>query len=234
MNKDCHSCKVIDFLRILLHNILNTCLSCNTKQKDSQYQHECVDLGLSVKWAACNVGADRPEDYGDYYAWGEVETKANYYWNNYRFYLSDGKNGNLNLYKYNSKCENTTLNNKTILAPEDDAAHVKWGENWRMPTKEDFEELINNCSWKSVRIRKVWGYKVTSLKEGYTDHYIFLPAVGYRRSSSNYCVGYGCYWSSSLNTSNPECAWLIDLYANNYFLDEDERYYGFAIRPVCL
>lgn len=233
-DKDCHSCKMIDSFRILLRTILNTGLSSNTKQLDSQHPHEFVDLGLRVKWATCNVGADRPEDYGDYYAWGEVESKVNYDWDNYRFNLSDGKDGNVNLNKYNTKCENSAFDNETKLAPEDDVAHLKWGDNWRIPTKEDFEELISNCSWKSVRIRKVWGYKVSSLKEGYTDHSIFLPAVGYRGSSSPYCVGYGCYWSSSLNTSNPECAWLIDLYSNKFFLEEDERYYGFAIRPVCL
>ena len=202
-------------------------------QSESSDDYEYVDLGLSVNWATHNVGAGKfVEDYGDYYAWGETETKSEYTWGTYKYSNSVGF---ITKYCVNGvDGYNGFIDNKTTLAPEDDAAHVKWGDNWRMPTKEDFEELISNCSWKSVRNRKVWGYKVTSLKEGYTDHSIFLPAIGYRVASSPYSGGYGCYWSSSLNTTNPECAWLIDLYSNKFFLEEDERYYGFAIRPVCL
>ena len=98
---------------------------------------QAVDLGLSVKWANINVGAESPEDYGNYYAWGETSTKETYNWSTY-FDTNDGGN---TFTKYNNE------GGKTVLDPEDDAAHVNWGGSWRMPTQAEWWELINCCTW---------------------------------------------------------------------------------------
>lgn len=107
----------------------------NTETSGMENGHEWVDLGLSVKWATCNVGAIQPEEFGDYFAWGEVETKAIYNWDTYKYY------DDFNLTKY------TSNDSKTVLDPEDDAATVNWGGAWRMPTKAEQDELRNNCTW---------------------------------------------------------------------------------------
>ena len=146
--------------------------------------HEYVDLGLSVKWATCNVGAESPEGYGDYFAWGETSTKETYSWSTYFDYDEDTKS----FPKYNNE------GGKTVLDPEDDAAHVNWGGSWRMPTEAEWQELLNNCTWEWTTQNGISGYKVTSNKEGYTDKSIFLPAGG-----DGGAVGFnGYYWSSSL------------------------------------
>ena len=114
-------------------------------------QHEFVDLGLSVKWATCNVGADRPEDAGDLYSWGETETKRSPL--TYKF--SDGQGG---LTKYDG------TDGKSVLDPEDDVAHVKWGGTWRMPTSDEISELIENCTWTWASVNGEIGFLITSNK----------------------------------------------------------------------
>ena len=166
-----------------------------------------VDLGLSVKWANMNVGAESPEDYGDYFAWGETATKATYDWSTY-FDTNDGGN---TFTKYNNEGD------KTVLDPEDDAAHVNWGGSWRMPTKAEWQELIDNCTWTWTTQNGIHGYKVTSNKAGYTDKFIFLPAAGYRNGSDLNGVGSnGYFWSSSLRETNSYNAWSL-------FFDSDGR-----------
>ena len=132
------------------------------------HEHEYVDLGLSVKWATCNMGASSPEEYGDYYAWGETETKSTYDWNTYKWC----KGSENTLTKYCTDSDYGTVDNKTVLDPEDDVAHVKWGGNWRMPTDAEIEELRENCIWKWTTQNGKNGYKVTSKKNGNS---IFLP-----------------------------------------------------------
>ena len=105
------------------------------------HEHEYVDLGLSVKWATCNMGASSPEEYGDHYAWGETETESTYDWNTYKW-CKGSKN---TLTKYCTDSDYGTVDNKTVLDPEDDVAQVKWGGNWRMPTDAEIEELRENC-----------------------------------------------------------------------------------------
>ena len=123
-------------------------------------QHEFVDLGLSVKWATCNVGADRPEDAGDLYSWGETETKTNYSFATYKFCV-DGKQGN-----YTKYCDK---DNKTVLDQEDDVAHVKWGGSWRMPTGAELDELREECIWTWTKVNGVNGYRVSGKKEGFEN-----------------------------------------------------------------
>ena len=139
--------------------------------------HEYVDLGLSVKWATCNVGASKPEDNGNLYAWGETEVKEQYT-------MRTSKWGSpFSLKKYNINSEQGTVDNKTTLDLEDDVAHVTWGGNWRMPTREEMDELHDNCTWEWTTINGVNGYRVTSKKQGYTNRSIFLPASGYKANS---------------------------------------------------
>lgn len=201
-------------------------------------EYEYVDLGLSVKWATCNVGASSPEEYGDHYAWGETEPKTTYDWSTYKFRTSGDFYLNLKFSKYNTNSDYGTVDNKTILDPEDDVAHVKWGGNWRMPTKAEQDELRSNCTWTrygsgNTEFNGVAGYKVTSNKSGYTDRFIFLPAAGYRSGSSlSYAEEYGEYWSSSLDTGNPGYAQGLG-FNSGRFTGIGSRDNGQSVRPVC-
>ena len=189
--------------------------------------HEYVDLGLSVKWATCNVGASKPEEYGDYFAWGETQPKTTYDWRTYKWC-----NGTcFTQTKYCTDSYYGTVDNKTQLELNDDAARANWGGNWRMPTREERDELLNNCTWKWTTQNGVYGYKVTSKKNGNS---IFLPAAGYRFVSSLYNVGsYGDYWSSSLYSGYPSDACNLDFGSDYVVRVSYTRYYGFSVRPVC-
>ncbi len=169
--------------------------------------HEYVDLGLSVKWATCNVGASKPEDYGNYYAWGETKTKSTYY------------------------DDNSVTWGKSISdiggQSQYDAARANWGGTWRLPTRAELEELENKCIWKWTTQNGVKGYKVT----GPNGNSIFLPAAGYRYGSSLDSAGEGgYYWSSSLFESYGACYLYFDSirqYVNWYY-----RLNGLSVRPV--
>ncbi len=194
--------------------------------------YEWVDLGLpsGIKWASCNVGAEKPEDYGNYYAWGEVLPKEDYSWITYKY-----ANGDYNkLTKYcndASKGDNGFTDNKTTLEPEDDAAHVNWGSNWRMPTDAEWQELQDNCTWTWTTQNGINGYQVTSQKN---SNSIFLPAAGYRNDASLYDVGYGVYWSSSLDEGYPFVAWYLYFFSDYVDMNSRDRHYGLSVRPVCL
>ena len=192
--------------------------------------HEYVDLGLSVKWATCNVGATKPEEYGDYFAWGETTTKSTYNWSTYK-YCNGSYN---NLTKYCTDSYYGTVDNKTQLELSDDAARANWGGSWRMPTDAEMTELREQCTWTWTTQNGVYGYKVTSKKSGYTNKSIFLPAAGYRYDSSLNSAGSGGnYWSSSLNTDNPNYAWYVYFNSSNVYRYYNNRYCGFSVRPVC-
>jgi len=193
-------------------------------------KYEYVDLGLSVKWATFNVGAVSVEDYGDYYAWGEIDTKSSLYaWSNYKL-------GSSPINKYNMDSELGPVDNIVTLDSLDDVAHVKWGDNWRMPTQTEFNELINNCTWTWTSIKGVNGYQITSNVTGYTNNSIFLPAAGYRRETKlNDDGSCGCYWSSTLATLRQ----INSYYAMNLNIDSIDvnmsftaRFYGQSVRPV--
>lgn len=189
---------------------------------DNKYNgHEYVDLGLSVKWATMNVGATSPEDYGGYFAWGETQSKSTYNWGSY-FDSVDGSNTNFNKY---------STSKKTTLDPEDDAAHVNWGGDWRMPTSNEVNELINSCTWTWTTQNGVNGYKVTSKKNGNS---IFLPAAGCRNDSSLRYVGsLGGYWSSSLDSSYSYNAYFLDFYSSYVVRGNGNRGFGQSVRAVC-
>ena len=187
-------------------------------------QYEAVDLGLSVKWATHNVGATKPEEYGGYYAWGETEEKENYSWGTYIWC-----NGSYNtMTKYCTDSSYGIVDNKTVLDPEDDVAHVKWGGSWRMPTKAEQDELRNNCTWTRTTQNGVNGYKVT----GPNGNSIFLPAAGYRYGADVYDRGSsGNCWSSSLFSFSSYACSLFFL-GSSYDWRYDYRYYGHSVRPV--
>ena len=192
--------------------------------------HTCVDLGLSVKWATCNVGASKPEDYGDYFAWGETQSKEYYDWSTYKW--SNGNHDNLT--KYGMDSNYGIVDNKIILDKTDDAAAINWGGSWRIPTDAEMTELREQCTWTWTTQNGVNGYKVTSKKSGYTNKSIFLPAAGYRYDSSLSNAGSGgYYWSSSLDTDTPYGAWYVCFYSGSVLRLNYYRVYGFSVRPVC-
>lgn len=202
------------------------------KKESDEAGHEYVNLGLSVKWATCNVGAEKPEEYGGYFAWGEIKTKSSYTWTNYRFQLNSLDN--INLFKYNTSYDYGRVDGKTILDTADDVAHVQWGGSWRMPSKAELDELKEYCTWTWTIVNGVRGYRVKSIMSGYTDRSIFLPAAGWRYDTDLRDVGsIGFYWSSSLDTDSPYCAYLLG--SNSEVVDfvDVDRYFGFSVRPVC-
>ncbi len=168
-----------------------------------------VDLGLEsgTKWATCNVGANKPTEYGDYFAWGETKPKEEYSWSTYKWCI--GYFGSVT--KYCTDSYYGTVDNKKVLDAEDDAATANWGSAWRMPTKDEIEELLDGCSWEWVNDFNgsgVRGRLGTSKKNGAT---IFLPAAGYRFVTDLSLVGDdGLYWSSSLNEVDPNAAYNLN------------------------
>ena len=190
--------------------------------------HEYVDLGLSVKWATCNVGASKPEESGDYFAWGETTTKSTYSWSTYTYC----KGSSTTLTKYNCSSGYGTLDNKTTLELSDDVAAINWGGAWRMPTDAEITELREQCTWTWITQNGITGYRVTSKKN---SNSIFLPAASYCYVYGFYTSDSGHYWSSSLNTDNSYNAW--SLYFNSDKVRRGDtyityRYYGYSVRPV--
>lgn len=187
---------------------------------------EAVDLGLSVKWANMNMGANKSSDFGSYFAWGETKTKDYYSWDSYVW--SRGKNQFLTKY--------SNLDGKNQLAPSDDAAHVNWGGDWRMPTADEFEELVNpdNCTWEWIEKDGVNGYKVTGKKTGNS---IFMPITGFRfYAGVQFRAVYGYYWTSSLYTANPNKALCLEFNFSDvsvyYGKLSSNRFSGRCIRAV--
>ena len=213
-------------------------VSCSSDDDDDKNDvvtdnHEYVDLGLpsGTLWATCNVGASKPEEFGDYFAWGEIEPKETYGFDNYKW-------GNEKMTKYCAFKENGMVDNKTILDSEDDAATANWGSKWCTPSYEQILELMNseNTTQEWTTLNDVNGLLITSKKNGNT---IFLPATGIRNDGSFVYGGItGGYWSRSLmfdndndsNASDTAIAFFFQLprqWWGNYY-----RRSGFAIRPV--
>ena len=185
-----------------------------------------VDLGLSVKWASCNLGASKPTEYGGYYQWAGTSDVSSL-----DIYLDEG--GPYYIFtsgytKYNTK------DNKTVLDSWDDAASVALGGKCRMPTDEEWSELKYNCSWTWTSINGVNGYIVQSKKSGYTDNWIFLPAAGYRdKYYLDDVRSGGYYWSSSLETNYRGYAYTLN-FNSGYFhsYSFSGRHEGLSVRPV--
>lgn len=210
--------------------------SFNTTSLSMDSPGHYVDLGLpsGTLWAISNIGAIYPEKYGDYFAWGETSGYSNgkidFDWSTYKW--CNGSSSTLTKYCTNSS--RGTVDNKTELDLEDDAAYVNWGKQWRMPSMEQFKELINSdyttTEWTTEN--RVYGRKITSKTNG---NYIFLPAAGYRSGTSlNGAGSRGDYWSRTLVTDIPNFAW--GLYFSSDYVDTNyrSRYYGQSVRPVRL
>lgn len=182
-----------------------------TIENGAENGHKYVDLGLSVKWATCNVGASKPEEYGDYFAWGETKPKSEYTDWNYSYYTDP-----------------------TILPLSADAARANWGGSWRMPTKEEIEELLSYCTWTCTSLNGVVGWEVTS---GSNGNSMFLPAAGNYWDDTLYEAGsYGFYWSSSLSTENLEPdggSYVLYFGSSESGCGWVRRFVGIAVRPVC-
>ena len=195
----------------------------------AENDHEWMDLGLSVKWATCNVGAVSPGDYGDYFAWGETSPKGEYNYNNVKYYLGENSSNDSMFSKYCTDSKYGTVDNRTRLELSDDAAHWQWGGRWRMPTRAEFQELVDKCQWSWTTEGGHKGYKVT----GPSGNSIFLPAAGYRGGSSLSYVGeYGLYWSSSLITSYSYYANYLYFGSGNHNVYNNDRSRGQSVRPV--
>lgn len=192
--------------------------------------HVYVDLGLpsGTLWATCNLGADTPSGYGDYFAWGETQPKDIYNWSTYQYCNGSDKN----LTKYCNKSNfgnNGFTDDLTILQLSDDAARAKWGSDWRMPTKEEWDELLENTTNTWTTQNEVHGWLFTA-SNGAT---IFLPAAGYCYEEGLSDVGsIGFYWSSSLSTDSPYRAWDIHFRSGYYVSSKYYRYGGLSVRPV--
>ena len=177
--------------------------------------YEYIDLGLSsgTMWAAYNVGATSPEGYGNYYAWGETTTKSDYSESSYQYhngsvYVNIGSN---------------------ISGTQYDVARTQWGGSWRMPTKAEFQELIDRCTWTWTTYNNVKGYKVT----GPNGNSIFLPAAGLRYGTELYYRGsHGYYWSGSLNESYQSYTYRLDFSSGGRRVGFIFREYGYTVRPV--
>lgn len=193
-------------------------------EKKTATCYTAVDLGLSVKWASFNVGATKPEETGNYYAWGETEEKECYIWKTYKYgtFATIAKYGVKNSYGF--------ADYEKTLEPADDVARAEWGGSWRMPTTEEQDELRKKCEWKWTVVNGVCGYKVTA-KNGNS---IFLPAAGFCHGFDIYGKGViGRYWANSLHNRNRANAYSLYFYKEFSFEDFDYRYYGFTVRPVC-
>ena len=190
--------------------------------------YEYVDLGLKsgTLWAKCNIGAEKETDAGLYFAWGETTGyTASQVGTDKHFSESDYKyvNSSSNLTKYNQS------DGKTVLESTDDAATQIMGDEWRMPTKDECQELIDETTNEWDSINGVTGWKFT----GSNGNYIFIPAAGDCGDGSvNTVGGNGYVWSSSLNTSSPDLAWYLSFYSGDCFMGNSGRYDGQSVRGV--
>lgn len=196
-------------------------------------QYNYVDLGLSVMWATCNLGSSKPSDSGQFFSWGEVTSKPDYTWITYTLLIDGTNKDNARFKKYNIDNNSGIVDNLFKLETTDDAAYVMWRDKWRMPTKEEFDELVINCTWKWTKVDGVPGYVITSKKRGFESNSIFLPAAGYYQKKTVQKNGErGCYWSSSLGNYSHSAVYL-GFNSSTERTYNDERYIGRSIRPVC-
>ena len=182
--------------------------------------HDFIDMGLSVRWATANVGADKAEAFGDYFAWGEYVTKDEYSWESYS--LGNGDD-DLSAYCPSDK--------RTTLSAADDVASLSWGDSWSTPTSEQWQELIRECTWEWKEMNGVSGYRVTASN----GNWLFLPAAGYKEQVAMTKVKgyYGYYWSSSISDDSYGMADCLRFYRQYREPSSFCRVYGMPVRPVC-
>ena len=194
--------------------------------------HDYVDLGLpsGTLWATCNVGATNPEDFGDYFAWGETKPKDVYDWKSYQYGNCTFERFEMTKYCTDSCWGlNGFVDNLTVLEPADDAATVNWGVGWRMATKEEWEELYQKTTWTWTDLNGVKGRLLT----GTNGNSIFLPATGFYLDSEIICPGLGVYWSNTLHSHFPERGWSFHFdFESCHVCGTYERCRGQLVRAV--
>lgn len=197
---------------------------------------EKVDMGIKTSdgktlyWSTrnlCESGfVNSPVDYGDYFAWGETEPKEDFDWSTYKWGTSF-----TSLTKYNTDSSRGPVDNKTVLEPEDDVAHVKLGGKWRLPTDAEWSELLTKCTWTWVTNYNGSGINGRLVKAT-NGNSIFLPAAGERVDNLYDAGSCGYYWSSSLSTDDPSGAWYVDFYLDSVYRSYGSRFVGRSVRPV--
>ena len=203
--------------------------------------HSYVDLGLpsGTKWATYNVGATKPTEYGNYFAWGETKPKEDYNDSTYKWSKDTGEKNNSGrtIYEYTKYCTDSkygTVDNKKVLDAEDDAATANWGSAWRMPTFEEMKELEESCEWDKDYLGylgcDMYVFRGRSKVNGAT---IFLPYAGDRYNTDlSYAGLSGHYWSSSLSERSSYSAYCLYFYGYGISRDYDYRYNGHSVRAV--
>ena len=198
----------------------------------NSHEHEYVDLGLpsGTLWATCNVGAETPEGFGDYFAWGETVTKEMYDWKSYKYGGMVDNHFAMTKYCVDS-CYglNGFVDGLTVLEPIDDAASANWGADWRMPTRRDWDELFREttCTWTTLN--GVGGRLLT----GANGNSIFLPATGFRLEGELFGPGLGIYWSSTLHSDFTVRGWSFHFDSVNcHVCGTYERNRGQVVRAV--
>lgn len=203
-------------------------VGCKKEETSSQPigdTHEYVDLGLpsGTLWATCNVGANCPEDIGDYFAWGEIAPKDLYDWESYPYGSFNSETGSFRMIKY---CPDDSL---MVLELSDDAARACWGENWCMATKEEWEELYQKTTFEWTTVNGVEGRLMT----GPNGNTMFLPATGFRQDGELLCPGLGIYWSNTRHLSFPERGWSLHFdWESCHVCGTYERNRGQVVRAV--
>ena len=211
-----------------LLTIITALASLTLVQAQAPVNVQAVDLGLSVKWASCNVGADTVEGRGNFYAWGETELKTDYSWETYKH--ANGANNKLTKYCDDGNWGNDGFaDGKTSLEPDDDVAYQKWGRDWRIPSYEEWKELYANCTVVSTTQNGVDGHKVTSNINGNS---IFLPTAGVFNVTTVDMKSGGFYWSSSLVHRLSDTAWSVRNYYHIVGTNTGDRQRGMLVRPV--
>ena len=217
-------------------------------------QMQAVDLGLSVDWGTCNLGASQPQESGDFYAWGETKPKTSFREENYKLYRPGPGQQSSNPWdldwEFVKYCTDTpygprkipygTVDNKLVLEAVDDAATATLGNKWRMPTAAERNELLQQCRWEWTKVGGVYGYEITSKKNGNS---IFLPVTGYYYQEYRMRkTDLGYYWTSSLDKEYPYGAQALSFSSDILYPNPNSPYelswwarrffFGFAIRPV--
>lgn len=203
----------------------------NDGNSDTLVVHEYVDLGLpsGTLWATCNLGADVPEDFGDYYSWGELEPKEVYDWSCYRY--GDFVDERYELTKYctdSNHGQDGFVDNIILLEPEDDVVQALWGTDWRMPNRDEWEELLLNTTSYRTTLNGVEGWLFTASN----GNSLFLPAAGYWWNGEHN-EGLGLYWSRLINKEFPYRTWGIHFnWDQCHICGSSDRCRGQSVRAV--